>query len=109
MTDKDRMDLLRRAIAETSQADVARRIGRSAAAINQIIKGSYSGNPEAILELVAAEYGNDVVDCPVMGEVALSQCLESRNRPFSAANPTRVKLYKACRACAHNPSREARI
>lgn len=99
MTANDRMELLKQAIAESSQADVARRINRSAAAINQILKGSYSGNPDTILELVAAEYGGETVDCPVMGEVSLSQCMEARNRPFSAANPMRVKLFKTCKHC----------
>lgn len=94
-----RIELLESAVAESSQAEVARRIGRSAAAINQVLKGTYAGNPEAILELIAAEYGGDTVDCPVMGEVALAQCIESRNRPFAATNPMRVRLFKACHNC----------
>ncbi len=99
MTSKDRLELLRSAVAASSQAEVARRVGRSAAAINQVLRGTYAGNPEIILERVAAEYGPDSVNCPVMGEVPLAQCLESRNRPFSATNAMRVRLYKACRQC----------
>lgn len=102
MTRTDRIALLERAIAESSQAEVARRIGRSAAAINQIVKGSYSGNPETILELVAAEYGCETVECPVMGRVSLAQCMENRNRPFAATNPIRVQLYRACKVCERN-------
>ncbi len=98
MTTHDRMDLLKQAVAASSQAEVARRIGRSASAINQVLKGSYP-NPEAILELVAAEYGGDTVDCPVMGQVPLAQCLEERGRPFRATNHQAVKLFQACTKC----------
>ena len=99
MTASDRMELLRRVVSETSQAAVARKIGRSAAAINQILKGTYAGNPGSILELVAAWYGTDTVECPVMGDVPLSRCIEERDRPFSATNPMRVRLFKACATC----------
>lgn len=99
MTNKDRLAILRRAVSESSQAAVARRIGRSAAAINQVLKGTYAGNPDIILELAAAAYGSETVFCPVMGEVPLAQCIEYRNRPFAATNPMRVRLYKACQVC----------
>lgn len=94
-----RLAILHKAVAETSQAEVARRIQRSTAAVNQVIKGSYAGDPAAILERVAAEFGNETVQCPAMGEVPLSVCLEARTRPFAAVNPMRVRLYKACRQC----------
>lgn len=98
------MGLLRDAVAATSQAEVARRIGRSAAAINQVLKGSYAGNPDMILELIGAEYGGDEVDCPVMGRIALTHCIENRQIAFSATNHQRVRLWKACRVCGHNPN-----
>ena len=106
MTHNDRLSLLKKAVSDHSQADIARKIGRSAAAINQVLKGTYAGNPDTILELVAAHYGGDTVTCPVMGEVRLSQCLESRNRPFSATNSMRVRLFKACRLCPQNSSQK---
>lgn len=104
MTGKDRLDILRSAVSATSQAEVARRIGRSPAAINQILKGKYPGNTSAILERVAAQFGADRVNCPVMGQVPLAQCLEERNRPFRATNPVRVRLYRACKNCERNRS-----
>jgi hypothetical protein len=97
-----RLAVLHRAVAETSQSEVARRIQRSTAAINQVIKGTYAGDPAAILERVAAEFGNETVQCPAMGEVPLGACIEARNRPFAAVNPMRVRLYKACRQCERN-------
>jgi len=99
MTRPDRMKILRTVVAEHGQAAVARRIGRSSAAISQILSGKYCGNPDRILELVDAEYGSAEVDCPVMGRVALSRCIEERNKPFKATNPQRRHLYLACRNC----------
>lgn len=101
MTSDDRMNLLRTVVAEHGQATVARRIGRSSAAISQILSGKYKGNPDRILELIDAEYGSAVVDCPVMGRVALGRCIEERNKPFKATNPQRRQLYVACRNCTH--------
>ncbi len=99
------MRVLRVAVEESSQAEVARRIGRSAAAINQVLKGAYAGNPDMILELVSAEFGGAEVDCPVMGRVALLQCIENRQMAFSATNHQRVRLWKTCRSCPHNTAR----
>jgi len=99
MTRTDRMKILHTVVAEHGQASVARQIGRSSAAISQIMSGKYQGNPDRILELIDAEYGSAEVDCPVMGRVPLSRCIEERNKPFKATNPQRRQLYLACRSC----------
>ena len=106
-TEKDRiMDVLRQAVAESSQAQVSRRIGRSPAAISQVLKGSYAGDTATVLELVAAEYGGAAVECPIMGSVALTLCIESRNIvDFRPTNHQRVRLWKMCRDCERNPRR----
>jgi transcriptional regulator with XRE-family HTH domain len=104
MTTSDRLDLLRRVVDEHGQAEVARRIGRSTAAVNQVLHGKYNGNPERILELIAAEFGSETVQCPVMGEIALARCTEERNKPFRATNPQRRRLYLACRDCDRRKS-----
>lgn len=102
MTNKDKLELLRRAVAASSQAAVARRIGRSAAAVNQVLKGTYAGNPQAILDLVAAYFGDETVMCPVLGEIPRHRCIEERGKPFCPTNPVRVRLYKECAKCGRN-------
>lgn len=102
MTTNDRLDLLRRAVDEHGQAEVGRRIGRSASAVNQVLHHKYNGNPARILELVAAEFGSETVQCPVMGEIPLARCTEERNKPFKATNPQRRRLFQACRTCPNN-------
>ena len=103
MTGDDRLELLRRAVAEAgSQAKVAIKLGYSSATISQVLSCTYQGTTDAILVRVEEVFGNRVVDCPLLGEVGLGRCVEERRRPFSASNPQRVKLYRACRRCEHN-------
>ena len=108
MTNEERervMEILRQAVEKSSQAEVARRIGRSPAAVNQVLKGVYAGDTEAVLERVSAEFGGAEVECPVMGRIALSHCIENRERAFRPVNHQRVKLWKGCRECERNPRR----
>jgi len=99
----DRLALLRRVCAETSQAEVARRIGCSSAIPCGVLKGTYTGDTEGFLAKVEEIYGSGTVDCPGLGEqITLSQCAAYRKRPFAAINPEWVRMNKACRACSHN-------
>lgn len=42
------------------------------------------------------------VACPVLGDVNRNECLQEQAAAFSAANPLRVQLYRACRnGCQH--------
>lgn len=105
MTQSDRMEILRRAVATHGQTGVARRIGRQNSAISQILSGKYGGSPDTILELVEAEFGNSTVDCPVMGdETPLAECLDARaraDRPLFVTGGQSSKLYRACQTCPH--------
>ena len=95
----DSMVLLRKAVEESGQAAVARRLNYSPSAINQALKGTYGGSLDNLLQRVAETYGDGTVHCPVMGEIPLRRCAEERQKPFSATSPQRAKLYLACRDC----------
>jgi hypothetical protein len=99
------MDILRRAVGEYGQAEVARRIGRSSSALCQVLSGKYAGDPATILELIEAEFGDSTAQCPILGEVPLITCIEERNKAFKATSSQRVKLWRACQACPKNPNR----
>ncbi len=99
MTQSDRMELLTKAVAEYGQAAVARKLKYSASAVNQILKGKYAGNTDKLLQKVAEVYGADTVQCPVMGEIALSKCADERRKPFAPSSPQRAKLWRACKEC----------
>jgi len=97
------LELLIQAVKEEgSQAKVAARLGCSAATVSQLMSGSYNASPDAIFTRVYEVYGGQVVDCPRQGEIPLGQCVEDRRRPFSATNPRRVKLFRACKGCDNN-------
>lgn len=83
----------------TSQAAAGRAIGRSAALVNQVIKRSYKGDLKAVEPLVRGALMNEVVDCPVLGELATNVCLENQKAPFSSRNHIRVQLFRACKTC----------
>lgn len=99
-----RRETLLRAVAQHGQAAVARAIGRSPSAVNQVLHGTYQGSPDAILEAVAEAYGNERVACPVLGDIPLVQCNDERRRTeFRPTSEIRVRLWEACKACGNNP------
>lgn len=93
------MELLEKAVRARGQAAVARALGYSPSAINQVLKGTYGGSLDNLMARVAETYGDSTVHCPVMGEIPLRRCAEERRKPFAASSPQRAKLYMACRQC----------
>ncbi len=98
------LDVLRAECERTSQAAVARRLGVSPAMVNQVLKNRYRGNIQRLRARVEGMFLGRSVECPVLGQIALNECLDHRERPFAATNPLRVRLWKACRQC-HDASR----
>ena len=95
--------VLRARCAETSQADVARRIGYSPAVVSGILKGTYRGNSSAVEAAFRGVFMGQTVACPVLGEIPPKACAEHQGRPFGAANPIHTELYRACRGgCPHS-------
>jgi hypothetical protein len=95
----DRMSLLEKAVAEKGQSAVARALGYSVSAINQVLHGKYRGSKDNVLQRVAEIYGTGKVRCPVMGPIHLSRCAAERAKPFAATSPQRVKLFFTCGRC----------
>lgn len=102
MSNDDRLNLLRKAIAESSQAVVSRALGYSPSTISQIVSNSYAGDPSAVLQRVEEVFGNETIECPTMGTIPLGQCAETKRRPFAATNSQRVQQFKACKSCSQN-------
>lgn len=102
MTYPDAMKLLQQKVAEHGQAEAARRLEVSAAAISQILSGKYQASPDAILRRVIEVFGGLSVGCPVLGEIPLSRCAQERKKPFTTANHQAVALWRACQGCPQN-------
>ena len=95
------MEALKKACDETSQAEVARTLGRSPAQINQVIKGTYNADLTRIEEAVRGAFMHETVACPVLGELEKHRCQEEQKKTFIGTSPLRIQIYRACRTCPH--------
>ncbi|MBI2313545.1 MAG: XRE family transcriptional regulator [Betaproteobacteria bacterium] len=95
----DWIEALRAECVRTSQAQAARRIGRSAAVVNQVLKGTYKGNLRDVEARVRGALMRATLACPVLGEIPTNRCLDEQARPRASTNPLRVALYRACQTC----------
>lgn len=87
----------------SSQNKIAIKIGKSPAAISQVLKKAYPGTIENIEAAVRANLMNGSHDCPIFGTILIRECLDNQSRPFSnSGNPAKIRLFKACRNCKHN-------
>ena len=94
-----------RALAEACDVfgmrKVAERIVVSPASLSLVIN-KRRGDPSFVKTRVEAGIMATIVACPVLGVMDKQECLSEQARPFSSANPLRVKLYRACRSgCVH--------
>lgn len=95
---------LARVCAESSQARVAKEIGRSGALVSQVLRARYPGDLDAVEDLVRGRYMNGTVDCPVQGQLATHLCRRWRDRSknFSGHNAEWVRMHRACIRCPRN-------
>jgi hypothetical protein len=87
----------------SSQGRVARKLGISAAVVNQVLAHAYKGRLDRVETRVRGELMRETVTCPVLGEITKRECLDHQGAKFVATNPMRVRLWKACKSC---PNRE---
>jgi len=103
VTNDDRLALLREAVESLgNQAKVGRRLGYSSATVSQVLSGGYGGQIDTFLIRVEEVFGKSKIECPVLGDLMLPECVEERRKPFTTANPHRVRMFQECRMCAHN-------
>lgn len=97
------LTLLRAEAAATSIAATARRIGYARASVSLALAGKYPGDT-AKLARAALTALKGRVACPGLGEeIAAADCRDWATKPFAATSAYRVRMWQACRACAHNP------
>lgn len=94
---------LAKACDGTSQNQVARQVGYSAATISYVLKNTYTGDLEKVAQAVRANVMNGVHVCPQLGEIALADCLDWQRKAeaFAPTSSRRLVMYRACRACPH--------
>lgn len=101
------IEVLRKEVEATSQSRVATALGVSKTQISQVLSGKYPADPADLRRKVEGHYMNRTVECPVLGIIPVHECKEHQGRPFSSANPLRVRLFRACRAGCPNSKLEA--
>lgn len=87
---------------EASQKDMASKIGRSSALINQVLQKKYPGRLDRVEADVVRVLNDCPITCPLLGQITPSQCLNNQKLPYSGANHQSVALFRACRKCPNN-------
>jgi DNA-binding XRE family transcriptional regulator len=90
-----------------SQAEIARRLDVSDGTVSNALKGKYIGDVDKLAERIRGELLKQTVACPVLGEITSRTCQDERAKPLHFANPLRVRMFRACKACPHNPKGDA--
>jgi len=96
----DWIEALAEACEATSNRAVAARLNVSPAAVCRVLGARY-GNTIAMEWRVRTVLMATRVPCPVCGEIDVDTCRANQARPFTAVNPTFVRLFRACPTCPH--------
>lgn len=84
---------------KSSQKAVANKIGRSAATVNQLLKNRYNADLTAVQQRVETAFKAGDVECPILGKITGSECVNNQNKPYNPGNHVEVRLFLACRRC----------
>lgn len=89
------------ACERSSQSKVAAQLDRSPAVVSTVLRKVYKGSYDRIEERVRGILMDGRVDCPGMGQLPSHECQDWREkaRVFAPGNPTRTRMFRACRRC----------
>ncbi|VVE67839.1 regulatory protein, LacI [Pandoraea anapnoica] len=104
MTPVDELRLLREAVAEESQAVVARRLGVSRSSICMLLSGKYPGNTAKMMERVRTNLR--FVHCPHDDiTISLDECRSFATERPPINKPEQLRHWRACQSCPNRPRR----
>jgi len=92
------LEVLRQQVAEHGQPKVAKMLGVSTACVSQVVNEKYPGDMSRIEKLVEGAFLQKCVNCPVLGQLPLHECMKHQARKGISSNPLYMQLYKACRS-----------
>ena len=98
----DWLALLRAAVKRLGSIQaVADRLDYSRTAVSLVLSGKYGKSTDALAQAVLTRL--DQVACPVLGEIDGDDCVAHQAAKFTATNPQRIALFRACRSgCPHS-------
>lgn len=96
------IEALARACRQSTASAVAAQLGYSGALISHLLARKYPGDVALAFAKIRGAFMGEQVDCPILGSVPTTRCLEEQKRPFAATNSIRARLFHACRSCPQN-------
>jgi hypothetical protein len=89
------------ACERSSQSKVAAQLDRSPAVVSTVLRKKYAGSYDRIEERVRGILMDGRIDCPGMGQLPSHECQDWREKAkvFAPGNPTRTRMFRACRKC----------
>lgn len=86
--------------AHSSLGAAGKKSGLPAATVSAILGKTYPGKLERHEATVRGTLMSETVQCPVLGTIKRNDCVTNQQRKeFSAANPQRAQLMRACKTC----------
>lgn len=104
----DWIEALAMACDATKQVDVARRLGRSAATVSNVINNKYKAGLNAVEQKVRIRVMANTVLCPHAGaEISIDDCITHAIAPMPMSNAADLRAWMACRDCLNNTSKRS--
>jgi len=98
----DWLQILRDAVAASSQTTVAERIGMSRTAVSLVLSGKYPGKTDRVADRVLRVFGQ--VQCTHTGQpIALTVCVSYATRRAPLNNPFELSHWRTCLTCPLRP------
>lgn len=92
------LELLKRAVDETSQQAVAERLGISRGAVSLLVSGKYPARTDRMARLILGAYAT--VHCPFLEEeISAAACRDYHTREAPTSSPFAMRHWRACQGC----------
>ena len=99
----DWIEIVARESNRTSATAVAARLSYSTAVVSSLCRGNYKGDLGAVEARVRGVYMGELVECPIIGEIARDHCIEEQGKKHIGTSQIRTALFHACRSgCANS-------
>ena len=99
----DWVEELARFVDQVGLKAAGQRIGYSGAVLHEVIRNRYGGNVENVEARVRGALMGEIVNCPILGDIARHTCLDWQAKPYAVTSAHRTRMYRACRSgCPHS-------
>lgn len=100
----DWVALLAAECEKSSQNKVAIRLNRSASLVSAVLAAKYTGDMQAVEDVVRGVFERATVECPRLGTIPANECRDwqMKARTFLSVNVLRRDMFRACNRCPRN-------